>query len=68
MKKKVEILVERVDKKDNHVTDVLTAVCTVWDKSGNGWLKIAIDDETYWFRQDDLKKVLRISKKVGANK
>ena len=64
MKKIVEISVEREDKKNTHTMIPITATCTVWDKSGNGWVKMRMDGESYWIHSRELKKLLRIAKKM----
>ena len=64
MKKSISISVEREDKDESNVYAQITASCTVWDKSGNGWVKFTIDNETYWIQSKELKKLLRVMKKM----
>ncbi len=64
MKKSVSISVEREDIDESYVHTQLTADCTVWDKSGNGWVKFVMGGETYWVHSKELKKLLRVMKKM----
>ena len=64
MKKVINISVEREDKDESYVYAQVTAACTVWDESGNGWVKFTMDDETYWIHSRELKKLLRVMKKM----
>lgn len=64
MNKSIDISVEREDKDESYTYAQLTARCVVWDKSGNGWVKFIVDDETYWIHSRELKKLLRVMKKM----
>lgn len=62
MKSSINVPMERGDKKDSQITVELTAVFTVWDRSGNGWIKLSLDNEVYWIQAKELKRVLRVMK------